>query len=87
MEGNIPFSNDMLKPQLYGIIQNFKLKYKRYVIDKLFNQKGHDVLRLPPYHPYLNPIELVSSSMKEYVANKNTNFNFQTIDEYCDQFF
>ena len=87
MERNIPFSNDMLKPQLYGIIQNFKPRYKRYLIDELFNQKGHDVLRLPPYHPDLNPIELVWASMKEYVANKNTNFSFQTVAEYCDQFF
>ncbi|KAL3284228.1 hypothetical protein HHI36_018391 [Cryptolaemus montrouzieri] len=35
------------------------------------------VLRLPPYHCELNPIELVWAKMKNYVASKNTSFKFQ----------
>lgn len=46
--------------------------------------KGHDILRLPPYHPDLNPIELVWADVKVYVAGRNVTFNFsevQTITE------
>ncbi|CAG9120289.1 unnamed protein product [Plutella xylostella] len=32
---------------------------KNYKIDEILKENGHIVLRLPPYHPELNPIELV----------------------------
>ncbi|XP_011558594.3 uncharacterized protein LOC105389210 [Plutella xylostella] len=37
---------------------------KHYKIDEILNENGHIVLRLPPYHPDLNPIELVWGHVK-----------------------
>jgi len=38
-----------------------------------------DVLRLPPYHCELNPIELAWSSVKNYVRKNNTTFKLQDV--------
>ena len=37
---------------------------KRCVIDEIARACGHEVLRLPPYHCTLNPIELVWAQLK-----------------------
>ena len=41
---------------------------------------GHACLRLPPYHPQLNPIELVWAEIKRLVAINNTTFNIKEIE-------
>lgn len=84
---NIAFTNEMLKVELYNIIKLHKPRFKTYEIDKILADKGHSVLRLPPYHPDLNPIELVWASMKQYVAEKNVTFNFKFVESLCDEFF
>jgi hypothetical protein len=43
---------------------------KRYVVDEIVMKHGHLPLRLPPYHPDLNPIELVWGEKGE-VAHQN----------------
>uniref|UniRef100_A0A0P4VTN2 Tc1-like transposase DDE domain-containing protein n=1 Tax=Scylla olivacea TaxID=85551 RepID=A0A0P4VTN2_SCYOL len=42
------------------------------VIDKIAEEAGHQVLRLPPYHCQYNPIELIWAQVKTYIAKKNT---------------
>lgn len=84
---DIPYAEGALKPELYGLIQTVKPKFKSYVIDQLFTDYGHNVLRLPPYHPNLNPIEMVWAQMKQYVAERNVNFSFESVLKTCDDFF
>ncbi|XP_046685395.1 uncharacterized protein LOC124371124 [Homalodisca vitripennis] len=87
-ERNIVHSSTMFKPELYNLIQAYKPTYKKYKIDEIFSKSGHTVLRLPPYHPDLNPIELIWSLLKERVAKKNVTFNINTVEqlvkETCD---
>jgi transposase len=42
-------------------------------------KEGHTVIRLPPYHCELNPIELVWSQVKGYVARNNTTFKMEDV--------
>nr|CAH7720011.1 unnamed protein product [Callosobruchus chinensis] len=84
---NIPFSEETLKAELYSLIKIYKPRYKTYEIDKIMTEAGHCVSRLPPYHPNLNPIELVWASLKQYVAERNVDFNFKHVEKYCDGFF
>jgi hypothetical protein len=41
------------------------------------NKAGHVVARLPPYHCILNPIELVWSQVKGYIARHNKTFKLR----------
>jgi transposase len=43
----------------------------QYIIDDIAKEKGHIILRLPPYHPDLNPIELVCAQLKKIVSSRN----------------
>jgi len=46
------------RPKLMAKVKEIKGKYISYVIDNMVKNAGHTVLRLPPYHCELNPIEL-----------------------------
>ncbi|GBP93353.1 hypothetical protein EVAR_85164_1 [Eumeta japonica] len=54
---NIEFREDMKKIELYDIILKHKDNSKNYAIDAIAKENDIDILRLPPYHPDLNPIE------------------------------
>lgn len=86
-EKNILFNDNMLKCELYNLIKLHKPKYRHYAIDDLLTSHGHNVLRLPPYHPDLNPIELVWASLKQFVASRNVTFKLEAVKELCEEFF
>jgi transposase len=51
---------------------------KKYLLDEMFAEAGHEVIRLPPYHSELNPIELIWGFQKSFVErhrSANTNGN------------
>lgn len=73
-ERNINFGEKMLKPELYNLIKLHKDRNKTYKIDAILSEHGHSVLRLPPYHPDLNPIEMMWATIKNYVAKHNVSF-------------
>lgn len=54
---NIPYDKSFTKPELYAIIKRYKPIYREYEIDAILARHGHNVVRLPPYHPELNTIE------------------------------
>lgn len=49
----------MYKPVLNSLIKINKLNYEEFYIESILEQHGDSVLRLPSYHPELNPIELI----------------------------
>ncbi len=66
----IPWTNDMLKSELFDLCSRFAPK-PEFVIDRLARQAGHCVLRTPPYHPELQPIETCWAIVKNHVAQHN----------------
>lgn len=79
-ENNIEFSPLMLKVELYNLIKRHKPANVKYVIDDVLKFHGHDVLRLPPYHPELNTIELIWAEVKNWVAANNVTFKFKDVE-------
>ncbi|KAL3279003.1 hypothetical protein HHI36_016519 [Cryptolaemus montrouzieri] len=74
---NIAFGDDLIKAELLRIAKTHKPAYNKYVVDEMARNQNKIVLRLPPYHCEINPIELVWAEMKNYVASKNTSFKFR----------
>lgn len=48
--------------------------HTKYVVDEIVQQQHKVVLRLPPYHCELNPIELAWSVAKNHVKLNNKSF-------------
>lgn len=86
-EHNIDFDESMLKPQLYKLILLHKPAQKKFSMDRICAAYGHSVLRLPPYHPDLNPIERIWAEMKQYVGVRNTTFKTQHVRQLCEEKF
>lgn len=64
----------MLKRDLLHLVSQVKHKYDGYYLDDQTKKKGHCILRLPPYHCNLNPIEMVWAQLKNYIRQNNTTF-------------
>jgi hypothetical protein len=47
---------------------------KKHELDQIANERGHQVIRLPPYHCQYNPIELICSQVKREVVDRNKTF-------------
>lgn len=77
----VEYDDDMLKPQLYQLIKTHKEQFKTFSIDKILAEHNHNILRLPPYHPDLNPIEMAWSMIKQYVGSKNVKWNLNNAIE------
>ena len=54
-----------VKPVLLSLIREVNVP-KQYIVDNIAKTSGCSVLRLPPHHCMLNPIEMVWSQMKQY---------------------
>lgn len=80
-EKNIAFFKDQLKAELLELVAQHKHRFFGYRIDALAKAAGHDVVRIPPYHCELNPIELVWSQVKGYVAANNTTFTLAGVEK------
>lgn len=52
---------------------------QKFKIDSIVRETGHDVLRLPPDHPDLNPIENIWGILKGNVASQNVKFDLSEV--------
>lgn len=80
----IPFNDNMFVPELYQLIKLYKPRLLRYLLDETVKREGHSVLRLPPYHPDLNPIELVWADIKGFVASRNASCDFSQVQKITE---
>ncbi|XP_075740803.1 uncharacterized protein LOC142787056 [Rhipicephalus microplus] len=56
-----------------------------YRIDTLAATHGHEVLRVPPYHCEFDPIELVWSQVKGYIAARNTGSTLAEVEKLLQE--
>ena len=77
---NIPFDKKLLRPELLALAKANKPE-PQYIIDDIAKEKGHIILRLQPYHPDLNPIELVWAQLKKMVSSRNFNNKLKDVLE------
>lgn len=65
---SIPWTSDMLKPELYELCKKFAPP-PTFKLDQLADAFGHHILRTPQYHPELQPIETCWGIVKNHMAN------------------
>lgn len=63
------FEESWTKPHLYETIKNNKGE-PEYKIKHVLKHKSHELVRLPPYHYDLNPIEKIWATVKRRVVEK-----------------
>lgn len=61
------YGEDLLKPELYQRCKQLCPPPPRR-LDRIAEAAGHTIIRTPPYHPELPPIETVWAVIKEYCA-------------------
>jgi transposase len=78
----IRYSSDMTKAELYDLIKMHKPQYETFAIDCLLAENGHTVIRLPPFHPHLNPIKRIWGIMKTRIASKNVTLSCEIFSNW-----
>ncbi|MFI5344677.1 MAG: transposase, partial [Chlamydiales bacterium] len=81
----ISWRDDMLKMELYELCCKHASK-PEFAIDCIATAKGYTVLRTPPYHPELQPIETCWAVVKGYVATHN-NFTMTKVHQLLEEGF
>lgn len=84
-KNNTPVSDDCLKPEMVELL-NKMAPTPTYAIDVIAEQAGHEVLRTPPYHPELQPIETCWGIVKNQVA-RNCDFTMANLILQLDEAF
>ncbi|XP_046488490.1 uncharacterized protein [Neodiprion pinetum] len=74
----------MAKAELLHIVGLRKEKFNRYAIEELANKANKTVLRLPPYHCELNPIQMAWSMMNVYVKTVDTSVIFKDMKAFLE---
>ncbi|XP_050063318.1 uncharacterized protein LOC126552652 [Aphis gossypii] len=77
---NIPYSNLETLAELKMKVKNIMPREKSYLLDQLTLERGHEVIRLPPYHCQYNANELIWAQVKNEVAKKNNTFKMVDIE-------
>eukprot|EP00033_Pygsuia_biforma_P005352 GCRY01005902.1.p1 GENE.GCRY01005902.1~~GCRY01005902.1.p1 ORF type:complete len:256 (+),score=30.95 GCRY01005902.1:381-1148(+) len=72
---NIKVDVTMPRNILWEMVKTYRPKFP-YTFDQKAAEKGHQVLRTPPYHPELQPIELIWKQLKDYVFQNRAPGNF-----------
>ena len=78
----IPCSNDSLKAELVEALKRLAPE-PTYIIDEMAREQGHEVVRTPPYHPELQPIEICWGVVKNEVA-RNCKFTMKELEIQLD---
>lgn len=86
LEANkVPCGEDWVKAELLDILRRMAPE-PTYAIDEIARAAGHEVLRTPPYHPELQPIEMCWGVVKNHVG-RNCEFTLSSLYGKLDEGF
>lgn len=80
-ENGVDFSPLETLSELREHVKSLIPKKKKYELDEIALQMGHEVVRLPPYHCQYNPIELIWAQVKGEVAKNNSTFEIDDVEK------
>lgn len=75
----IECDESLIRTELWELVKQEKPKYEKQAVDEMAAAQNIAVLRLPPYHCELNPIELVWAQVKGHVAKNNKTFKMAEV--------
>lgn len=84
-KNNLVFDQNCLKAELALMLKKISPK-PIYEIDKIAEKHGHEVIRTPPYHPELQPIEICWGIVKNHVA-RHCDFTLENLKVQLEQGF
>lgn len=76
-KNNIACREDCLKAEMVEILKKIA-SVPIYIIDEIADEYGHEVIRTPPYHPELQPIEICWGVVKNDMA-RNCDFTMNNL--------
>jgi transposase len=84
-DNKIPVGDDCLKVELVELLEKYAPS-PTFVLDELAERLGHKILRTPPYHPELQPIETCWAIVKNQIA-RNNDFTMANLVTEVDKAF
>jgi len=84
-KNGIPVRDDCLKVELVEILEKIA-PAPTYALDEIAAEQRHEILRTPPYHPELQPIETCWAVVKNQIA-RNCDFTMSNLLKQLDKAF
>ena len=84
-KNSFPVKEDCLKAELVDILTKVGPQ-PTYALDEIANKQGHEVVRTPPYHPELQPIETCWGIVKNEIA-RNCDFTMNNLIQQLESAF
>ncbi len=85
IENQIPCEKSSLKVELVTVLEKIA-PLPVYEVDEMANKQGHEILRTPPYHPELQPIELCWGIVKNYMS-RHCDFTLSNLKSQLEEGF
>ncbi|KAF6201575.1 hypothetical protein GE061_003967 [Apolygus lucorum] len=83
---NVQFNEQFTKAELLLLVKNSSVG-QTFKVDEIIRDAGHHTLHLPPYHPDLNPIELVWGDIKGKLARESVGTPLGQKEVYLKKLF
>ena len=84
-QNKFPCNPDCLKSELLDVLAKLAPE-PTYEIDEIARKRGFEVVRTPPYHPELQPIELCWGVLKNEIA-RNCDFTMKNLEVQLEKGF
>lgn len=85
LANHIPCEPDCLKAELVAVLQKIA-PAPIYEVDEMARLQGHEIVRTPPYHPELQPIEVCWGVVKNHVA-RHCDFTLSNLKSQLEEGF